>query len=96
MTNPSNPADDELLRRARRRVQLRLGFMTHALIYVLVNLGLAAINLATGGPQWHLGALFGWGLGLAIHGIVTLIALGGEGWRQRMLEREVERLRQLR
>ena len=59
-------------------------------------LGLAAINLTTGGPNWHLGALFGWGLGLAIHGIVTLIALGGEGWRQRMLEREVERLRQQR
>lgn len=96
MTSPSNPAEHETLRRARRRVKLRIGLMTHALIYVLVNFGLAAINLATGGAKWHLGALFGWGLGLAIHGIVTLVALGGEGWRQRLLEREIERLRQPR
>jgi hypothetical protein len=93
MTNPSDPVDDELLRRARRRVKLRSGLMTHALIYVLVNLGLTAIDLATGGPYRHLGAWLGWGLGLSMHGIVTLMALSGEGWRQRMLQREIERLR---
>ena len=37
--------------------------------------------------------LLGWGLGLAIHGIVTFIALRGEGYRDRMLADEVERVR---
>jgi hypothetical protein len=79
--------------RAHRRVKLKMGFMLHATVFVLVNLGLALINLASGGQSWHLWPLAGWGLGLAIHGIVTLASLRGEGLRERMLEREMARLK---
>jgi hypothetical protein len=79
--------------RARRRVGMKLGFYTHALVYVLVNLGLFAISSVSGRGNWHVWPLLGWGVGLAIHGIVTLISLRGEGMRERMLEREIERLR---
>jgi hypothetical protein len=96
VNDPTPARQDDLQRRARRRVDTRIAFMTHALVYVLVNLGLAALNLVQGGPRWHLGPLFGWGLGLAIHGIVTLIALRGDGVRERLLEREIERLRERR
>ena len=85
--------EEEILRRAKHRVGLKTGFMTHALAYLLVNLGLAALNLYTGGERWHYFPLFGWGLGLAIHGIVTWIALRGEGYRERMLANEVARVR---
>ncbi len=61
---------------------------------MLVNLGLAAINLLGGGQRWHLWPLAGWGLGLAIHGIVTFASLRGEGVRERMLDDELERLKQ--
>ena len=86
--------EEEILRRAKRRVGLKTGFMTHALVYLLVNLGLAAINLYTGGQRWHYFPLLGWGLGLAIHGIVTFLALRGEGYRERMLADEVARVRE--
>lgn len=79
--------------RARRRVKLKMGFFIHATVFVLVNLGLAAINLASGGKPWHLWPLAGWGLGLAIHGIVTLANLQGEGLHERLLQREMARLR---
>ncbi len=79
--------------RARRRVGMKLGFYTHALVYVLVNLGLFAISSVSGRGNWHVWPLLGWGVGLAIHGIVTFIGLSGEGVRGRMLEREIERLR---
>jgi len=79
--------------RARRRVGMKLGFYTHAVVYVLVNLGLFAISSVSGRGNWHVWPLLGWGLGLAIHGIVTFISLSGEGVRERMLEREIERLR---
>ena len=85
--------EDQILRRAKRRVGLKTGFMTHALVYVLVNLGLFGINLFNGGQRWHLFPLLGWGFGLAIHGVVTLIALRGDGYRERMLAAEVERVR---
>jgi hypothetical protein len=75
-------SDDELLQRARRRVKLKTGFYIHLSVYVLVNLGLA-----------HLWPLAGWGLGLAIHGLVTFASLRGEGLQQRMLEQELQRLK---
>lgn len=92
---PHLPADTDaqLLRRARRRVGMRIGFATHAFVFVLVNLGLFAIDAATGGPQWSRFPLMGWGLGLAIHGLVTFIALSSDGMRDRLVAGEVERLR---
>jgi hypothetical protein len=83
----------DLQRRARRRVNQKMGFYIHATVYVLVNLGLAAINFASGGKGWHLWPLAGWGLGLAIHGFVTFARLNGDGLREHMLQVEVERLR---
>ena len=86
--------EQDLLRRARKRVGIKTGFHIHLLIYTLVNSGLLLLNLATGGPRWHLGPLLGWGLGLAVHGAVTLFALRGEGLRERLVAAEVQRLRE--
>lgn len=85
--------DDDITTRARRRVGIKLGFYTHALVYVLVNLGLFAVNSVAGGPRWSHFPLLGWGLGLAIHGVVAYINLQGQGVRGRMLNDEMERLR---
>jgi hypothetical protein len=86
--------DSELRQLAKRRVNQKMGFYIHLAVFVLVNLGLAAINLIGGGQRWHLWPLAGWGLGLAIHGIVTFASLRGEGVRERMLDDELERLKQ--
>ena len=86
--------ETELQRLARRRVKQKMAFYIHATVFVLVNLGLAAIDFANGGKSWHLWPLAGWGLGLAIHGFVTFARLNGDGLRERMLQGEVERLRQ--
>ncbi len=86
-------AEEQLLRRARRRVSQKMGFYIHALVFVLVNLGLCAINETTGRMRWNHFPLMGWGLGLAIHGIVTFISLSGDGLRDSMVAAEVERLK---
>ncbi len=78
---------------ARRRVGMKIGFYVHLLVYVLVNLGLWAFASLSGRGHWNVWPLLGWGLGLAIHGLVTFIGLRGEGLRQRMLAAEIERLR---
>jgi hypothetical protein len=84
--------DAQLQRQAQRRVNQKMGFYTHATVFVVVNLGLAAFSLANG-RAWHLWPLAGWGLGLAIHGFVTFARLNGDGLRERMMQDEVERLR---
>lgn len=89
MTHPTSARDLET--RAHRRVAARMGFYVHAFVYVAVNLGLFAIDAMDGSTRWHLFPLAGWGLGLAIHGLVTLLSLSG--WRERLVEREIEALR---
>jgi 2TM domain len=83
----------DLHARARRRVGMKIGFAIHALVYVCVNLGLWSLASLGGRGSWNTWPLLGWGLGLAIHGLVTFVGLSGDGLRQRMVHAEVERLR---
>lgn len=97
--NPQSPANEtlrdeaQLLRMARRRVAMRTGLYTHALVYLCVNSGLIALNLWRGQPYWFFGPLLGWGLGLSIHALVVTIKLNSFGLHEKMLAKEVERLR---
>jgi 2TM domain len=91
-TTTTPNTDGDLNRRASRRVGRKIGFLIHLLVFVVVNAGLALLHLAQGSEPWRVWPLAGWGLGLAIHGLVTLIALNGEGLRARMVANEVQRL----
>lgn len=88
MTNTLTP---DLERQARRRAGLRMGWIIHASVYVVVNLGLAAMAFASG-RHWAVFPLLGWGLGLAIHGAVVLLASPGAALHQRLLEQGRARL----
>lgn len=85
--------DDELRKAAKRRVDLKMGFYTHLLVFLLVNGGMFLLNGVTGSPRWHHFPLLGWGLGLAIHGIVTFVSLQGTGLREKMMADEMAALR---
>ena len=86
--------DDSIEARAARRVRRKMAFFIHALVFVVVNVALYAMNSVTGEARWHHFPVYGWALGLAIHGVVTFIGLQGEGVRRGMLAREIERLSQ--
>ena len=90
MSRHDRPRDDSIEARALRRVRRKLRFFWHLLIFVLVNAGLWGMHLVTGHPRSPV-FLWGWALGLAIHGVMTLISLQGEGLRERMLREEIER-----
>jgi 2TM domain len=81
----------ELKRIARRRTGAKLGLYIHAGVYVAVNAFLAAVQLQTT-PQihWNLWPLAGWGLGLAIHATVVLLA--ASGLREKMEADELKKL----
>jgi hypothetical protein len=78
--------DIDLQKQARRNVAMAGGFAIHLLVYLVVN---GALLLGGHGR----GVALGWGLGLAIHGLVTLLKLGGHGLRQRLVDAEMRRLR---
>ncbi len=102
MQTPADANQASLEQRARRRVALKKGWFIHALVFVLVNAGLWLMWQASsmGGEGWqmhrrgfHAFPLWGWGLGLAIHGILVLVKLQGEGLTERLVAREIEALK---
>lgn len=82
----------ELRRIAERRADAKMAFRAHLVAYVVVNAGLAAINLLTSpGYYWFVWPMLGWGLGLIAHGATVYGYLGGQ--REQMIQKELERLR---
>ena len=86
-------ADPALERLARRRAGMRMGWAIHATVFVAVNLLLATLSLLSG-RYWAVFPFVGWGLGLAIHGAVVLLAMPGGSLMERLLQQERRRLSQ--
>ena len=80
-----------LERQARRQAGAKLGWYIHALAYICVNLMLALISTMSG-KHWAVFPAMGWGLGLAIHGVVVFFVTGGAGLHEKLIQHERERL----
>jgi hypothetical protein len=86
---PTNETQLDAL--ARRRAKAKLGWFSHAAIYLAVNLGLIALSMANG-STWAVYPLLGWGLGLLMHGLSVWVFAPGGGVFDRMVERERSKL----
>jgi hypothetical protein len=88
----SDPAFSETAyRAARRRVRMVHGWYIHALVYACVIGGLWLIYGFSGHVprfRWPLAPTLGWGLGLAIHGIVVWLNTSRKArqWESRKIE----------
>jgi len=88
---------DAIRQRAEDRVKARAEFNLHLGIYLLVNAAVWIVWLMLVPRELLFFALpllvtFGWGLGVAIHGLVTWTKSGmAEVRRQMSIEREIER-----
>lgn len=89
----ADSASQALRRQARRRVGRQAGFLIHLAVFLMVNLGLLAARILRGdAPTVHL-PMLGWGFGLVIHGVVTLVALRSGDWYRRWVDAEARALR---
>ena len=79
------PEDIDAL--ARKRAGAKMGWYIHAAVYVLVNLyWYLTLSFSSFKP------LLGWGIGLALHGISVFVLGKGSSMRERMVQRERERI----
>jgi hypothetical protein len=87
-------SDQELRKMAERHVDAKQGFRIHATVYVLVNVGLATLNLVTS-PHvwWFVWPLLGWGIGLGVHAWAVYGGMGAA--REEAIARELRRLREI-
>lgn len=90
---PSRRTPEEIDRIARKRAGAKLGWYVHALVYLAVNIAMFTAS-AYGLRQrpWTIYPALGWGLGLVLHGVAVFVLGSGSGLRERMVERERERL----
>ncbi len=84
------PPADLAYQAAVRKVQRKLHFFSHLMIFVMVNCMLVAINLLTT-PQriWAFWPIFGWGIGVAMHGLQVFFADQHSQLQKRMIEKEL-------
>lgn len=84
---------DDIEQLARRRAGAKLGWYVHAAAFFVVNLVLFSLSrYGFGNRPWSVFPLLGWGLGLALHGISVFVLGTGSGLRERMVQKERERL----
>ena len=82
--------------RAEKLVAEKVGFLRHLLVYVLVNVLLIGINLATNMDfLWFLLVLAVWSVALLAHYLCVFAFRGErfERWRRRQVENEADKLR---
>jgi len=80
--------DQERLLEAKRRVARLKGFYIHSAVFLLVMLGLAALNISLGPPYWVAWVVLGWGIGLIGHAFAVFGQRSGvvAAWEQRKLK----------
>lgn len=90
---PLTPA--EIDRLARKRAGAKLGWYMHAAVYVVINSvwWLIAASNGLGSRGWPIYPTLGWGLGLLLHGASIWLVGTGSDFRERLVEKERERLR---
>lgn len=91
MKLPRSP--DELERLAQRRASAKMGWFIHLAVYVLVNAALFTLSSQFGMHRWSIFPAAGWGLGLILHGVSVWLLGSGSSWREKLVEREREKLR---
>ena len=84
--------NQEGYKKAKKRVEAKIGFYIHFVVYVGVNILLVLINLLTS-PQylWFKWPLMGWGIGLLFHGLGVFVFSKGESIKERMIEKEMKK-----
>jgi len=83
--------DKEMMRIARRRAGMKLGFFIHFGVFAAVNALLFALNQqVTPQHTWFAFPLGGWAIGLTMHGLAVYFSLSG--LRERMIEEELRKL----
>ena len=78
--------------RAKKRVADLRGFYIHLMVYLVVNLGLFAINMLTSpGSLWFYWPLIGWGIAVVINALVVFSGgLFDNAWEERKIHELME------
>lgn len=86
-------SDSELRERVRKRIEARVGFYIHLVIYIGINLMLFSLWWIQGADlvnPWFIYPLIIWGIFVVINFIVVFVT---QGFVERKVEEEVEKIK---
>jgi len=90
---PDAMTEEEIRKKAEKRVTQRTALLSHIGAYVVVNAFLVIIwALAGAGYPWFLWVMAGWGIGLAINILAYFSGRKGEAAKDRMIQKEIEKI----
>jgi hypothetical protein len=81
---------EKVYEQAKQRVEERIGFFWHLIIYIVINAVLVGIwyfSSGSGSYFWPKWCLFGWGIGLSFHFVTIFL---GDGLFRRYRERKID------
>ena len=84
--------NQEAYKKAKKRVEAKIGFFIHLSIYIVINIMLIFINLRTS-PQyiWFKWPLIGWGIGVFFHALGVFVFSGRSAITEQMIEKEMKK-----
>lgn len=86
--------DEECYYQAKKRVEEIKGFYANLTSYIVVNIGLMTLNLATL-PEylWFFWPLLGWGIGVFFHGmkVFNRMSFLSKSWEQQKIMELMEK-----
>lgn len=94
---PALSDDEQYARRyryARERVRATRSFLTHFVVYLVVNAFLFTLNMVTDSHSlWFYWPLLGWGVAVAIQALFTFgpISTLGPEWEERKIKEYLEK-----
>lgn len=84
--------EHEAYLKAKKRVEVKIGFYIHLVFYLGVNAVLIIINLKTSTQYlWFQWPLIGWGIGVLFHAVGVYAFSKGLSIKERMIEKEMRR-----
>ena len=84
--------NQEAYQKAKKRVEVKIGFYIHLSVYVVVNILLIIINLTTSTQHlWFKWPLIGWGIGVFFHALGVFAFTEGSSIKDRMIEKEIKK-----
>lgn len=95
METNKNYSTEEYLA-AKKAVEERLGFYVHLASYILVNGYFVFLSVRNGGYFWAIWPLVGWGIGLAFHGISVFGFFNNNSWKDKQIQKEIEKRRKFK
>ncbi|MFH1150183.1 MAG: 2TM domain-containing protein [Actinomycetota bacterium] len=88
--------EEEIQKQAKKRVDEKIGLLSHIATYVIINVFLFVVWGLTSnwsGYPWFVWVIVGWGIGLAFNIFFYFSGRKGQASRDRMMAKEMDRIR---